>query len=81
MPALGALMTRPVPAGDTNPSIFLRLNRTDTSVRELAWNEFHIRYAGVIAASARQLGTLAGEVDDVVQDVLIGFYAASPTFV
>jgi RNA polymerase sigma-70 factor (ECF subfamily) len=66
---------------DTNPSIFLRLNRTDTDVRELAWNEFHARYAGVIAAFARQVGVRTADVDDVVQDVLVGFYATSPTFV
>jgi RNA polymerase sigma-70 factor (ECF subfamily) len=66
---------------DTNPSIFLRLNRTDTATRELAWDEFHKRYAAPIAAFARQIGVRAADLDDVVQDVLLGFYATSPTFV
>lgn len=66
---------------DTNPSIFLRLNRTDTGSRELAWAEFHRRYAAVIAGFARQVGGAAADVEDVVQDVLVGFYATSPTFV
>jgi RNA polymerase sigma factor (sigma-70 family) len=66
---------------ETNPSIFLRLNRTDTAARGLAWDEFHARYAPVIASFARRLGVRPGDVDDVVQDVLVGFYAASPTFV
>ena len=66
---------------DTNPSIFLRLNRTDTAVRELAWDEFHRRYAAAITGFARQIGARPADVEDVVQDVLIGFYATSPTFV
>ena len=66
---------------DTSPSIFLRLNRTDTAARELAWQEFHRRYAAVIAGFARQLGVPPADVEDVVQDVLVGFYATSPSFV
>jgi len=67
---------------ETNPSIFLRLNRTDTMLRELAWKEFHERYAAAIAGFARQVGVRAPDViDDVVQDVMIGFYSKSPTFV
>jgi len=65
----------------TNPTIFLRLNAADPKPRELAWNEFHARYAPIIAAFARRLGASATDVDDVVQDVLVGFYARSPTFV
>ena len=44
----------------TNPSIFLRLNRTDAAVRELAWDEFQRRYAPAIAAFARRLGSGGG---------------------
>jgi RNA polymerase sigma factor (sigma-70 family) len=66
---------------ETNPSIFLRLNRNDTATRELAWNEFHHRYAPAIASFARQLGARAADIEDIVQDVLIGFYATCPRFV
>jgi RNA polymerase sigma factor (sigma-70 family) len=66
---------------ETNPSVFLRLNRMDTAVREVAWEEFHRRYADTIAGFARQLGLRSADLEDVVQDVLLGFYAASPTFV
>jgi RNA polymerase sigma factor (sigma-70 family) len=66
---------------ETNPSIFLRLNRDETGLRELAWEEFHQRYAAVIVSFARQLGVRSADVDDIVQDVLIGFYSTSPTFV
>ena len=66
---------------ETNPSIFLRLNRTDPQLRELAWQEFRDRYAPVIAGFARNFGIRAQEIDDVVQDVLLGFFAKSPQFV
>ena len=66
---------------DTNPSIFLRLNRADATTREVAWQEFHQRYATVIAGFARQLGLSVADIEDVVQDVMLGFYATAPTFV
>ena len=65
----------------TNPSIFLRLNRTERTPRELAWAEFRTRYAPVIAAFAKRFGVTSHDADDVVQDVILGFYAKSPTFV
>jgi len=71
----------PANSPETNPSIFLRLNRTDTAVRELAWEEFHRRYAPAVAGFARQLGVRPADADDVVQDVLLGFYAKSPRFI
>jgi RNA polymerase sigma factor (sigma-70 family) len=65
----------------TNPSIFLRLKQSDPAPREFAWQEFHARYAPIIAAFAQRLGARHTDVDDVVQDVLIGFFSKSPTFV
>ena len=65
----------------TRPSLLLRLNVTDTQDRELAWCEFRERYAPVIAGFARNLGVRAQEIDDVIQDVMLGFYAHSPRFV
>jgi len=64
----------------TNPTIFLRLKATDPQPREFAWNEFHARYAPIIAGFARRLGAKPQDIDDVVQDVLVGFFAKSPTF-
>lgn len=64
----------------TNPSIFLRLQQTESAPRELAWNEFHARYAPMIIKFAQRLGLPAQDVDDVVQDVMIGFFSRSPTF-
>lgn len=65
----------------TNPSIFLRLRQSDPGPRELAWGEFHARYAPIIAGFAQRLGAKGSDLDDVVQDVMLGFFAKSPTFV
>jgi RNA polymerase sigma-70 factor (ECF subfamily) len=65
----------------TNPSIFLRLNAVDQRPREIAWAEFNDRYGPIIAAFARKLGSRGQDVDDLVQDVLVGFFGKSPTFV
>lgn len=66
---------------NTNPTIFLRLNQTDPVPREIAWHEFTQRYAPIISGFARRLGAAAHDVDDIVQNVLIGFFAKSPTFI
>lgn len=65
----------------TNPSIFLRLRQTDPVPREIAWHQFSARYAPIIGSFARRLGAKPQDVDDVVQDVLLGFFLKSPTFV
>jgi RNA polymerase sigma factor (sigma-70 family) len=65
----------------TNPTIFLRLRHADPAPREMAWQEFHNRYAPIIAGFARRLGARPQDVDDVVQDVLLGFFAKAPTFI
>src|SRR5881227_3744235 len=65
----------------TNPSIFLRLKQSDPAPREIAWEEFHARYAPVILSFAQRLGARQPDVDDVVQDVLLGFFSKSPTFI
>jgi RNA polymerase sigma factor (sigma-70 family) len=64
---------------NTKTSIFIDLHATQTRVREVAWQEFHQRYAPIIAGLARKLGAGA-EIDDVVQEVLAGFFAVSPAF-
>jgi RNA polymerase sigma factor (sigma-70 family) len=65
----------------TRASLLLRLNLSGTADRELAWCEFRERYAPVIAGFARNVGVRTQEIDDVIQDVMLGFYAHSPTFV
>jgi RNA polymerase sigma-70 factor (ECF subfamily) len=64
----------------TNPTIFLRLKQSDPSPREFAWTEFKHRYEPIIAGFARRLGARHNDIDDVVQDVLLGFFVKSPRF-
>jgi RNA polymerase sigma factor (sigma-70 family) len=65
----------------TRPSIFLRLKESDPAPRELAWRQFYDRYAPIIANYARRKGANKQQADEVVQDVISGFFAASPRFV
>jgi RNA polymerase sigma factor (sigma-70 family) len=65
----------------TRPSIFLRLKESDPAPREVAWRQFYDRYAPVIANFARRKGANKQQSDEVVQDVISGFFAASPRFV
>src|SRR5262245_46256498 len=65
----------------TNPTIFLRLKESDPTPREFAWEQFRQRYAPIIGAFARRLGARQQDVDDIIQDVLMGFFLKSPTFI
>ena len=71
----------PRPTLTTRATLFLRLNTLDASRSEIAWEEFHQRYARVIAGFARNMGARPQEVEDIVQDVMLGFFAIAPTFV
>lgn len=74
-----ALPANPDPS-HTRRSLFLRLKQ-DAPVREVAWQEFFDRYAGIIAAFGRRLGVRGDDVADLVQDVMLRFFSASPDFV
>jgi RNA polymerase sigma-70 factor (ECF subfamily) len=65
----------------THPSIFLKLKQSDPAPRELAWREFYRRYAPILSGYTRRKGATAQQADEVVQDVVVGFFAASPRFV
>ncbi len=64
----------------TRATIFFRLRADDTQSRELGWKEFHDRYAPVIVGFARNAGLAFQEAQDVLQDVLLAFFQASPKF-
>ncbi len=72
------------PRGDsaytTRASIFLRLQADGSLDRELGWQEFTEKYARVIAGFARNAGLRAQDADDVLQDVLLGFFRVSDQF-
>ena len=60
--------------------MLLRLKSTDAKPRELAWEAFRTRYAPVIAGFSRNMGAKQQEIDDIIQDVMLGFYNAMPRF-
>jgi RNA polymerase sigma-70 factor (ECF subfamily) len=65
---------------ETRATIFLRLRTENAERRELSWRQFAERYGPVITGFARQAGSLSAEADEVLQDVLIGFFRASDAF-
>ena len=65
----------------TRPSVFVRLKATDAEPRELAWQQFYERYAPLITGYARRRGVTPEQAEEIVQDVMLGFFAASPKFV
>jgi RNA polymerase sigma factor (sigma-70 family) len=69
------------PTFATRATLLLRLNTADPRRHELAWQEFHDRYAPVIAGFARNMHAKPHEIADIIQDVMLGFFANSPTFV
>src|SRR5689334_2544883 len=78
---MGNSMSAKPDPNTTNPTIFLRLRNSETQPREFAWDEFASRYGPIISSFVFQLGGKSQDVDDVVQEVLLGFFLRSPTFV
>ncbi|MCH2141309.1 MAG: sigma-70 family RNA polymerase sigma factor [Phycisphaerales bacterium] len=72
--------TRGDPLYATRASIFMKLKADGTHDRELGWSEFADKYSRVIAGFARNAGLPAQEADDVLQDVLLGFFRVSDRF-
>lgn len=64
----------------TRATIFLRLNDSDHNVREVGWREFRDRYAPVIVGFCRNAGLPAQDADDVLQEVMFGFFRVSSRF-
>jgi RNA polymerase sigma factor (sigma-70 family) len=69
------------PTYSTRATLLLRLNTMNPARSQIAWQEFHERYAPVVAGFARNMGARPQEIDDVIQDIMLGFFAHSPTFV
>ncbi len=65
----------------THPSIFIRLRADGTLDRQLGWEEFNRTYGPVIAGFARNAGLKPQEVDDIMQDVMLGFFRVVDNFV
>jgi len=69
------------PETATRASIFIKLKTSDAQPRELAWRQFYQRYAPVISSYAYRNGANRQQAEEVVQDVICGFFEASPRFV
>jgi RNA polymerase sigma-70 factor (ECF subfamily) len=82
MPAPVPAPTPPSPTDPlrTHASMFERLKTGDAPRRELEWQHFRVRYAPVVAGFARNLGVRPQDVDDVIQDVFLGFFSVSSRF-
>jgi RNA polymerase sigma-70 factor (ECF subfamily) len=64
----------------TRASIFLRLRDERRDVQELGWEEFRERYAPVIVGYCRNAGLRSQDAEDILQDVMLGFFRLSPEF-
>lgn len=65
---------------ETRATLLLRL-KADGPSREVAWQEFYGLYSPIIARFARSRGVRAGEIEELTQEVIGGFFAAQPRFV
>jgi RNA polymerase sigma-70 factor, ECF subfamily len=64
----------------TRASIFERLRSPDDVARELGWEEFRRRYAPVILGYCRNAGLRAQDAEDILQEVMLGFFRAASEF-
>jgi RNA polymerase sigma factor (sigma-70 family) len=64
----------------TRASVLLRLRADGTLDRQVGWNDFARIYGPVIAGFARNAGVPPQEVDDVLQDVMLGFFRHAQSF-
>jgi RNA polymerase sigma-70 factor, ECF subfamily len=68
-----------LPMEPTSATLMLRL-KANGNTREVAWAEFCERYEPIIAGFARRQGLSATQVPDLVQQIVMGFFAAQPRF-
>jgi hypothetical protein len=64
----------------TRSTLLLRLRDDDTMSREIAWDEFRSTYAPILAGFARKLDVKPSDCDDIIRDVMVGFFAHAPNF-
>ncbi len=65
----------------TRGTLLLKLKEAgDTEAREVSWQDFYEVYAPIIAGFARRAGCPSSEVDDMVHEVMAGFFKAAERF-
>lgn len=65
---------------ETRATLLQRL-KADGTAREIAWNEFYALYGPIIARFARARGVRREDIDELIQDIVSGFFAVQPRFV
>ncbi|MBY0313709.1 MAG: sigma-70 family RNA polymerase sigma factor [Phycisphaerales bacterium] len=63
----------------TSAALMLRL-KADGDAREVAWTECCERYEPIIVGFARRQGLSPSQLPDLVQQIVMGFFAAQPRF-
>jgi RNA polymerase sigma factor (sigma-70 family) len=72
----------PVPDIDprvTNKSLLLRL-KVGGPTRDVDLHQFHQKYAPIIRGFARNIGAKPQDTEDIIHDVMLGFFALAPRF-
>ena len=64
----------------TRGSLLLRLGGVEGEDREFSWQQFYTTYAPVISGFARRAGCASSDIDDIVHDVMTGFFKAAEQF-
>ena len=64
----------------TRGTLLLKLKEGDTQAREVSWQDFYEVYAPIIAGFARRAGCRSSEIDDMVHEVMAGFFKAAERF-
>ncbi|HEX4415548.1 MAG TPA: sigma-70 family RNA polymerase sigma factor [Lacipirellulaceae bacterium] len=64
----------------TRASIFERIRAKEPAQRELAWCDFRAKYAPIVAGFCKAMGASGQDIDDIVQDVMLGFLGVSEEF-
>jgi RNA polymerase sigma-70 factor (ECF subfamily) len=64
----------------TRASLLQRLHGPASIERDLVWEDFRKRYAPVIVGFSRHAGLRAQDAEDVLQDVMLGFFRVASTF-
>ncbi len=65
---------------ETRATLLQRL-KADGTAREIAWDEFYALYSPIIVRFARARGVRREDIDELVQDIVSGFFAVQPQFV
>ena len=64
----------------TQASIFREMKEPCPKKRQIAWGAFYRRYARIIAGFARNMGARPDEIDNIIQEVMLGFFKALDKF-